>query len=409
MTILSKRAMDRLRAAYYSEYRLRPRCLDLAGTVTEPDEPALKSARVRQARAYALQESIHWGEPQVFFLAPGVASWVAAAVEGYAVRGGVLGGEILVETARPELAESAGHLAAFGITRQAAHAYLARLPVWPEFRVREAALSLQSLFYVISGWKPLLLERNRARAYQQKQIAEAIRQRKESGQAESYPLEQERILLSLIKAGDRNAARRVLNDMLGAMFLHAPKLVVLRARVIELMGYLTRAAIEDSPVLESFLERSHRWVEHLIEAPDFESLCEGLTRALDEFMEGIYLHGYNLSNSKVAAVLDVISRQYAGRITLRTLARQVGLSPCRVAHLVKESTGKSVLQIAQQVRIQNAKHLLDRTSKSCTEIAYAVGYNDQSYFIKHFKRLVGVTPTRYRRRYVFGRDAGPAA
>ena len=61
--------------------------------------------------------------------------------------------------------------------------------------------------------------------------------------------------------------------------------------------------------------------------------------------------------------------------------------------------GEVVLANYHEVRIRHAQHLLERTSKSCADIAYDVGFADQSYFIKHFKRHTGVTPFRYRHRY----------
>jgi len=75
----------------------------------------------------------------------------------------------------------------------------------------------------------------------------------------------------------------------------------------------------------------------------------------------------------------------------------VDLSPGRLSHLVKEFTGRTVVQNIHQVRVRQAQQLLERTSRSCADIAYEVGFGDQSYFIKHFKRLSGTTPARYRR------------
>jgi YesN/AraC family two-component response regulator len=49
------------------------------------------------------------------------------------------------------------------------------------------------------------------------------------------------------------------------------------------------------------------------------------------------------------------------------------------------------------MRVNHAQKLLTNTTQSCTDIAYEVGFNDQSYFIKHFKRLTGTTPMRFRR------------
>jgi AraC family transcriptional regulator of arabinose operon len=119
--------------------------------------------------------------------------------------------------------------------------------------------------------------------------------------------------------------------------------------------------------------------------------------ALDQFIDGLYLHGVNRSNERVRRALDFIAANSMRAISLRDVARDVGLSACRLSHLVKQHTGRTVLQIVGQARIRQAQHLLERSAKSCTEIAYEVGFGDQSYFIKQFRRETGTTPARYRR------------
>jgi len=344
--------------------------------------------------AYGLQEALHWGEPYVFYWAPGIISWAVAMVDQYAVHGGLLS-DAVISRDKPADASILG-LAEQGVALAIARRYVSRLPVWPAARMREAAMFLQKTFYQISGWHPQLLEENRIKAAQQRQISEAIDEQKKSGHT-SYPIDKERLLLSLIRAGDQNGARRVLNEMLGAMYLFSPKLVILRARAIEMMGYLTRAAIEDSPLMEPLIERNHRWMQKLIQARDFENLSHVLMQALDDFMEGIYVHGFNCYNAKVSQILDFITRHYTQPISLKQIAQVAGLSAFRISHLIKQHTGKTVLQHILQLRVQKAQQLLERTTKSCPEIAYEVGFGDQSYFIKHFKRLTGTTPARYRR------------
>ena len=163
-----------------------------------------------------------------------------------------------------------------------------------------------------------------------------------------------------------------------------------------MMGYLTRAAVEDSPLMEPLIERNHHWMQKLISAPDFEILSHVLMQALDDFMQGIYAHGFNIYNPRVSRILDFIAQNYTKPLALEQIAAAAGLSIFRVSHLVKQNTGKSVLQHIMQLRIQKARQLLERSSLSCSEIAYELGFCDQSYFIKHFKRLTGTTPRRYR-------------
>jgi len=238
---------------------------------------------------------------------------------------------------------------------------------------------------------------NRRRLLQQTQLRQAVEDRRRSGSNALYAFEQERVLLAFIRAGDRNGARRILNDMLAAIFMSSPKLVVLRARAIELMSCLTRAAIEDNPMLEPLIQRNHGCTERLIAAKSFEELSRVLMSALDSFIDGVHLHGVNRLEDRIRKVLDFIDANYTEHITLGDVARHVGLSASRMAHLIKESTGKTLIQIVQEVRVGKARRLLERTSMSCAEVGYAVGFSDQSYFTKQFRLQTGATPSAYRR------------
>jgi two-component system response regulator YesN len=395
---LSKRLMLELGRSYRRQYDYRPYQIDLDGVVMNGPEPLDHLLEIRQIRARALQECVHWGEPHIFLLAPGVVSWVIAMVDGYTLHGGLIGGEVVSQYTRADPTETIQYLQALGLPLQAAAKYVEGLACWTQTRIREAIQSLDKTFYLMSGWKPLLLEENFSRALQQRQVARAIHERKKSGKAVFYPLEKERRLLSMLKMGDRKGAQKNLNDWLGAQFYQSPRLSLLRARAIELLGYLSRALIEEAPQLECLLEKNHRWVERLIEAGNFEALCLLMDQAIADFIETIQAREQERSNQKVATIIDFIQVNYRRKISLAMIAKAVGLSTFRTAHLVKEVTRKTVFQILQEVRIQKAQDLLKKTSMSCTEIAYEVGYSEQSYFIKHFKRCVGVTPTRYRRR-----------
>jgi two-component system response regulator YesN len=405
MSTLSKRILAEVSRDTYKATGTRPFFMDLGGYTGATGDTLGASAKVRRLRTYALHESVNTGEPYFFEIVPGITSWLVALEDRRIIHGALIGGEVFPEEAPPETEDCLRSLAGLGLTPAAARDFAASRPAFDSARIREAAEHLRRTFYQISGWKPLQMEENRLRVMQQQQIAEAIEDQKRRGGSSAYPFEKERILLSHIRAGDQAGARRVLNEMLGAMYMTAPKLVVLRARAIELMGYLTRTAVEDSPVMESLIERNHQWMERLIGARDFEELARVLTDALNDFIEGIYLHGFNRSNTHVSKALDFITRNYTKPLALDDIASEVGLSSYRLAHVIKAHTGKTILQIITHARIQTAQHLLEHSEKSCTEIAYEVGFNDQSYFIKHFKRLTGITPARYRRtRMVRARD-----
>ncbi len=403
MAILSKRLIGQVSAEYSRRFGLKARLVNVAGRVESLD---IANPIVRQPKrktSYALHESINLGVPYVYTINGSIAVWVVGLEDCNIVHGGLISGEVRLQSpssySRSVLAVDniIKQFVDAGMSGEDAGRYVDGLPIWNDEQVRVAAEALQDIFYMMSGWKPVLIRENRLKHLQKEQFSRAIEDQRKTGVQVLYNFEKERLLLTNIKAGDKNEARRMLNEMLAMIYMSSQQMAVLRARTIELLSYLSRAAIEDNPMLEPLIEKNHSWIHKLVKAKSFEELSEVLRCALDEFINGIYLHGVNRSSKKIRAALDYINISYGQKVSLSTTAAKVGLSPWRFAHLVKSHTGKTFSQTLQQIRIQNAQRLLDRTSKTCTDVAYACGYQDQSYFIKHFRRITGTTPAKYRK------------
>jgi len=397
MPILSNRLMRDVTGLYRERFEIDALFVDITGEALSADDALGVLPDTRRRRNYALQASMNSGEPYLFSIAPGITTCMVALEDRRRLHGGVMGGSIVERDHPATTEEQREHLAARGMNPGAADRFLAGLGQWPGDKIPVAASFLRDTFYAVSGWQPVLMRENRLRALQQEQINQAILDQREGRRQALYAFEKERALLANIRAGDRNGARKILNEMLATIYMSSPGLVVLRARCVELMSCLTRAAIEDNPLLEPLIERNHAWTERLISAVSFEELSTALMAALDDFIEGIYLHGVNRSNVHVRKALDLVARRFSEDISLRTVAAEIGLSPGRLCHLVKQHTGRTIVQIIHEVRVRHAQHLLERTSSSCTDIAYDCGFNDQSYFIRQFKRITGTTPARYRR------------
>ena len=212
MAILSKRAMADVAREYSAEYSLRVHFVDVVGNVRGRGDQLAVLANSRRRRNYALQESINMGEPYVFRAVPGVATWVIALEDKRRIHGGMIGGEVVVDDqTNGDRRGKLDYLVAQGMPRGDAERFLARLPTWPEGRVREAAAFLQETFYKITGWGQELLAENRLKTLQQKQITQAIEDQRRRGKHALYAFEKERRRLANIRAGDRNGAREILN------------------------------------------------------------------------------------------------------------------------------------------------------------------------------------------------------
>ena len=96
-------------------------------------------------------------------------------------------------------------------------------------------------------------------------------------------------------------------------------------------------------------------------------------------------------------VVDFMRQNYAREIRLRELAELAGMSPHYFCELFKKSTGFSPHQYSIRCRIDRAKILLRSPHFTIRQVAKATGFVDQSHFTKVFRRIVGVTPTQFRR------------
>ena len=103
-----------------------------------------------------------------------------------------------------------------------------------------------------------------------------------------------------------------------------------------------------------------------------------------------------------AAILKVqhwLQKTEAQDIDLSTLANCAQLEERTFLRRFHKATGMTSTEYCQRLRIGEAKDFLQFSSSPVEQIAWKVGYSDASAFRKIFKRLVGLTPSEYRRRF----------
>lgn len=103
------------------------------------------------------------------------------------------------------------------------------------------------------------------------------------------------------------------------------------------------------------------------------------------------------NSMKLKRALSVIENDYSMPITLETLACEAGMSPKYFCSFFKQMTHYSPIEYLIRHRIEVACYRLMSGSQNITDLAYACGFNDLSYFIRTFKKVVGVTPKQYLR------------
>jgi transcriptional regulator GlxA family with amidase domain len=98
-----------------------------------------------------------------------------------------------------------------------------------------------------------------------------------------------------------------------------------------------------------------------------------------------------------------IENNYSDKISVDDLATMVGLSRRNLERRFRKVTYNSIVEYIQRVRIEAAKQSLERNRENVNEAMYKAGYSDNKAFRSTFKKITGLSPLEYRRKYNQGR------
>jgi len=104
-------------------------------------------------------------------------------------------------------------------------------------------------------------------------------------------------------------------------------------------------------------------------------------------------------DKRVEKILEMMRDDVRGELSLAEFAQSVNLSVWRLCHIFKSDVGMPPIKYLRLLRMERAKGLLESSFLSVKEIAFQVGLNDESHFVRDFKTTYGYSPTIYRAQF----------
>jgi transcriptional regulator GlxA family with amidase domain len=101
-------------------------------------------------------------------------------------------------------------------------------------------------------------------------------------------------------------------------------------------------------------------------------------------------------------MLSFIQKKFNERITLNDIAKAGRVSTSTCCRVFKKALQKSIFDYLLHFRIRRSLRLLTSESMSITEAAFASGFSAPSYYGEIFKRILGMSPGEYRRKFRAG-------
>ena len=104
-------------------------------------------------------------------------------------------------------------------------------------------------------------------------------------------------------------------------------------------------------------------------------------------------------DKRVEKIIEMMRDDVRGELSLTEFAHSVNLSVWRLCHIFKSDVGMPPIKYLRLLRMERAKGLLESSFLSVKEIAFQVGLNDESHFVRDFKSTYGHSPAIYRSQF----------
>jgi two-component system response regulator YesN len=215
--------------------------------------------------------------------------------------------------------------------------------------------------------------------------------------SQGYPIAKERELLFSIAKGDLDGARKTLNEILGVIFFYSKNnLERIKLRVEELVVLLSRAAVEGGASIEEIIGLNDDYLVRIRRSGSVYDLSASLAVILSRFVDCVFTLQSIKHADLIRRSVFYIRSEYANPLSLEKVAEYVHLSPSHFSRIFHDGTGESFVAYLTRIRIEKGKSLLKDSSIPLAEIGTSIGFKDQSYFSRVFKRGTGMSPGKYR-------------
>lgn len=168
---------------------------------------------------------------------------------------------------------------------------------------------------------------------------------------------------------------------------------------VQTMNTLFRKTIEGRGVHPIYLhESSSRFgtaIEQAASAAGVAALIGEMVHVYCRLVREYSMTNYTPAVRKALLYIDM---NLASPISTRDIARELFLTPNYLSARFKQEVGVNISDYLLDRRIRLACQLLTTTSMSVQDIAAKTGMGDASYFSKQFRRVIGITPLKYRKQ-----------
>ncbi|OMD75688.1 AraC family transcriptional regulator [Paenibacillus odorifer] len=213
-----------------------------------------------------------------------------------------------------------------------------------------------------------------------------------------YPLDSEQRLISTIRAGELEEAKRIVRAIIAQNMEQRELSIEMKHQLVgEMKGTFLKLLDQKAFTEYSDIESVKRRVIDIGSSESLETIQNEFFDIMEELCGLIANKKKDIHIQIIKQIKDYTAKNYSDtELTLYRVAEQVERPEKYISQLFKEVTGVNFSDHLIKVRMDQAIILLKESGLTVDEIAVRVGYNSSHSFRRAFKRLMGVSPSAYR-------------
>ncbi len=222
-----------------------------------------------------------------------------------------------------------------------------------------------------------------------------------------YQFEHE--LKQFIRQGDREQLRKKLLPRTDSQLMMARQNSIFQSRnrgpnslrveknLILTLNALFRQSADDAGLPPIYIHSISEDIAARIEdANSSEALMDVIEAMIDNYCNSINNISLQNHSVNIVKVQRYIVNNIDKKISLADLSELTGLDESYLCRLFKRECHMTINEYIQNQRINEAKWMLESSDNSIIDISHLLGFSTQSYFCSVFKKVVGVSPAKYR-------------
>jgi AraC-like DNA-binding protein len=352
-------------------------------------------ARCENLMKYAVYQSERWGGKYEFMCPTGAAFIAVSGIKPGKPEYGLISGPFLMISVKDYLSDD--YMGVFKGQTKDISVKTKELPFIEPQRVS----SMADMLYMLIAYAAerdnddiRFLKETHSRY---NEMFNAVMDMKTGSVQYKYPIDAEKRLQRYVASGDKQAAQRTLNEILGAIYFSSGSdETAIKTRVSELLVLLSRAAIEGGADVSGILGLNRNYLQEVMQFKNLDDLSTWLSVQLSNLIKLVFAVSDTKHTDTIKKVMEYVNANYMNRISLNDISEYVSFNMSYLSRMFKEEKGMNLTTYINKVRIRNAKKLLLETNETLSAITYLCGFDDQSYFSKVFKKETGLSPMKYR-------------